>query len=1833
MNQKQNDVEAKAPGSEESVFSGNLPIREALNQLRLRLLDLTSRNRLLNFTPSAGKTLQFVHCSAEAVYRRLIENPNATSVTLVGVPEPERSAWVSKNGRLTRPEARDYASSIGLATSYELPADNIKLPATSESGSQMTALYYAEDLAGHCRKIEREAKLALEETGANMLYLALGFLDYPEKADSDKLFRAPLVSVPVNLVRVEGTKHDTYRVAFTGEELTENISLREKLKRDFGLSLPVFNEETHSLSSYLDEVEATIELLPRWKVRRMATLSLLSFATMLLVRELGPENWPTVNSESALLAHPVVRQVFEGSAHKSDGAREQYAPEYPIDEHAHANIPLIYDADSSQHSALIDAIEGKNGVIEGPPGTGKSQTITNLIAAALFMGKSVLFVSEKLAALEVVKTRLAQAGLEPFLLELHSNKTDKKRVLDDMEKRISFKPVIPAGLDERIETLRAKRDELKAYADLLNSVHGNSQELTVHQVLWRAERYRQQCEDAAKVAEELLYPPAPNVTLSQFKALTDRLSYVAKQFQLIDGLASSHPWWGFFPEELQPGDEVRLERLLSQYIERFERFGAAMRGWEAVLGEGNLDWSHEAAEPLTSSLEALDPSRPDDIAFDSLPNLFTADDTNGDLAEQALKRLDARLQNLKAVHEDAGRFWLRDAPPSDEELRASEEHGKVIARMDLGTLVMSEAQRIPETLRSGISRAERGLSQLTQLAAASGLPFDTSASGLAQTKAVLAVVKGAPDAIHHFRHDGLLGANSASVLRKAKVDLAELDGRRAKLDETLYLDAIPKTEDVEAAVATLRQGSAWYRIFQGPWRRAGSLHRGLERSKKSKKSHDARLKDLEVLLLLQADTSEWEQRESVKRVAGEHFDGRNTPFKELALTADWLVDAKRALTAAQVPTTIFDPLSVDANRIAALRAYAQRADAALGEVDAFWVAFKEGIPSNSVAAMQVQQVNAVQQQLELVERFAHQLEGALAAYSSNVAPSSSFSHAVHAVKGAHTAAGLRRAVDADLEAQLLLGTRLKGKSTDLRPVLAALTYGRLVKQAKLPAAVEGALLSPSCARNHARLTAVIREIVAAWEAVSSFSRDMGGFGSFDFSQWMGGKTLGQTEIGAEAAGRARLAVANMDALLPWVQYFQLRSDAEKYGLKPFYELVESGQIQSEHLVDVFAYRFYSSIADTLFRYFPRLSRFSGTRHSSVRADFAALDREIIRLRGQQVAAQCGRQRQLPEGRNGVRVADKSEMSLIRFLVKQSRPRVPVRKMLQQAGTAIQQLKPAFLMGPEAVAKFLTPGAIHFDMVIMDEASQLKPEEAIGAIARGRQLIVVGDPKQLPPTSFFSSMGQNADGNGNQIAAVDAESILDLCISHFQPIRSLRWHYRSRHESLIAFSNSEFYDGKLVVFPSPYPKGKALGVRYHYVGDGVYENQMNDVEAARVADAVVDHIMTRREDSLGVVTLNVHQRDLIDEKLAERLRSLPAADDYRKHWDSVGMDLFVKNLENVQGDERDCIIISTTFGKAKGTTVVRQSFGPISQQGGWRRLNVLFTRARKSVAVFSSMQPEDIVLDEKTPLGTRALRNYLAFARTGTLPHEKETGLEPDSDFEVAVIDVLRASGYEVTPQLGVAGFRIDIAVKHPDYPSSYLAAVECDGATYHSGVSVRDRDRIRQEILESLGWKGKIWRIWSTDWFRSPRSETAKLLSFLESLKQAAVPPELLAALVPALLEPAFDTAEAPKVRPAALPSRASMMDDLFAFADQFEISVGDIVTYSPADNHNDTLTVRITAHRTDVAQGLIAQQTPLAQILLGATVGETVVLRVPAMPTQALLIREVKRDSENEAA
>jgi very-short-patch-repair endonuclease len=322
--------------------------------------------------------------------------------------------------------------------------------------------------------------------------------------------------------------------------------------------------------------------------------------------------------------------------------------------------------------------------------------------------------------------------------------------------------------------------------------------------------------------------------------------------------------------------------------------------------------------------------------------------------------------------------------------------------------------------------------------------------------------------------------------------------------------------------------------------------------------------------------------------------------------------------------------------------------------------------------------------------------------------------------------------------------------------------------------------------------------------------------------------------------------------------------------------------------------------------------------------------------------------------------------------------------------------------------------------------------------------------------------------------------------------------------LIAFSNDLFYKNRLNVFPSPHSINTELGIQTFYLKHGRYALQTNFAEGEQIVTLVRQHIESQPTYSLGIVTLNLKQRELVSELLEQELGLLPAFLTYKQQWEAHGDPFFVKNLENVQGDERDTIIISTTFGPDPETRKISQNFGPISRSNGWRRLNVLFTRAKRSIKLVTSLRPADLSITENTRDGTQALKKYLEYAQRANLITIDRSETAESHPLESHLVDLLRRNGYECRTQLGVAGFHIDIAVCHPHIPHTYIAALTADGHNYASAQTVRDRERIRQNVLTQIGWKDRIYRIWSPEWHQNPSDALKRLLKFLAPLQQKA---------------------------------------------------------------------------------------------------------------------------------
>lgn len=675
--------------------------------------------------------------------------------------------------------------------------------------------------------------------------------------------------------------------------------------------------------------------------------------------------------------------------------------------------------------------------------------------------------------------------------------------------------------------------------------------------------------------------------------------------------------------------------------------------------------------------------------------------------------------------------------------------------------------------------------------------------------------------------------------------------------------------------------------------------------------------------------------------------------------------------------------------------------------------------------------------------------------------------------------------------QQAFGTKWNGEKSDWSALKAVEAWEQANRDAGLPATFYEIFIRCSDLVSAGTLaTSIEADMAALLVDIKALFRDV----KLSLNEAFGNDKLENIVIHL-LLDRLNLWHANTEKLSGWITFHIRARKAAEAGLNALVMRLYDGRTKPEETLLNFEMAYYEGILRHIIKNYPELSTFEGREHERLIEEFKLVDLKRVEVARAEVLQK--HYESMPHVQTG-----SGGLGILQREIAKKRRIMPIRQLFKHAGAAIQAIKPVFMMSPLSVAQFLEPGAVTFDLLVIDEASQVRPVDALGAIARARQIVVVGDQMQLPPTRFFSKLLEDdtvSDEDETAFSTGDLESILGLCTAQGVSQRMLRWHYRSRHHSLIAVSNREFYRNQLYIVPSPLDQDDSLGVRFRYFPDGVFEtggSGTNPKEAKALARAVIEHARNYPEQTLGVGTFSVRQRQAILDELEQLWRTeADVTDFFTSH---PHEPFFVKNLENIQGDERDVIFISIGYGKNQSGYMAMR-FGPLSMDGGERRLNVLISRARNRCEVFSSITADDIDLERGKGRGVAALKTFLSYAQTGVLGIASTTGKEMDSPFEEEVFKELSSLGYQVATQIGIAGFFIDLAIVDSDCPGRYLLGIECDGATYHSSRSARDRDRLRQQVLEDHGWI--IHRIWSVDWFQRPHEELKKVVAAVETAK------------------------------------------------------------------------------------------------------------------------------------
>lgn len=1615
-----------------SVFQSDLPIDAKLERARTELLDLSARNRLLNIPRSAksAKTLEIVDERGAEVFRLLSKDGKAFTF-LAGRGEADEGE--DEIAELVQPD-EDGVDTRGVSNRH---SDTRLQTRLTPAGLQKKLL----DLYYDARTLE-------EEQGVNILFLAIGTLKWIDPNNATVSRFAPLILVPVQLER--GNAAEKFKLKSRQEDFAANLSLEAYLDRVHGVKLPTFEAgDDFDPVAYAAAVADAVSAKPGWAVDLDdIVLGFFSFAKFLMYRDLDPQTWP---ANAKLSDHALLKPLMtEGFAEGEPLLSEDQS----VDDHVSpSQMVHIVDSDSSQTLAVEEVRRGRDLVIQGPPGTGKSQTIANIIAAAVADGKTVLFVAEKMAALEVVKRRLDSTGVGDACLELHSNKANKRGVLEEL--RRTWELGVPRA--DNLAVLNARltdaRDDLNAHAERLHRPLGQA-EYTPYDVIGHLVRLRH-----AGVKPAYLRLEGPETwSREDFDKRSRLISELAER--VLDlGVPGEHLWRGIDLDRALPPEIARIEGRLSGLADQLSRIRFDQDEVATIL--------EKDASSLADLEAVLELATRVSTAPDLEPHALASETWEKPDEVRALVRAGSDLEALRASldFKVSAAAWDTDV----------EEIARALEPLDQSTPVgaferaRSLSERSP-TINDIAARLAKALGR-------SETPISISAlETLAQVgDRVAAAPEADASAFAQDLWDG--GVDRASDLANA---VKGLEDARSEIGSALS-DSAWNADLSDARRSLATHGTSLFRVFNSEWRSADRLVRSYLSDPKAPLQR--KLGWLDALGRGQAAQKLIKDDEQFGRSAfGSDWRAERSSSAPLLALVEWM----RSLKGLGAEPRLIVGRKPDRARVGELaRTLAAQLQTARSELADLWEDLGTG---RSLVFGGAETVSDT-----LLSTAGEAASGLAAAHAGYLALAVADEPSLDARRKNLSELLRGQAALKALRAQTATGQSAFGNQwhetkSDWKSLSAVVDWvernrdirvlaSRVPERAALPARCEAIIVARDAWRD--LLAAALVDVKATSEAALTAENAL-------------------TLASSETFSRLTAWQNGGEALTTWVSYRARAHEANSLGLRDLVDRLHTGGLAPVQALPDFEQAFFEAVLEHQIAEEPALATFDGELHGRKVRDFVDLDHQRIKAAAMQVAME--HHRRIPP-RSGGAVGP---LGVLKGEMARKRGHMPIRQLMQKASQPIQALKPVFMMSPLSVAQFLPPGALTFDLLVMDEASQIQPVDALGAIARCKQVVVVGDPQQLPPTSFFAKMTGQADGDEDDGPArvADIESILGLFTARGLPMRMLRWHYRSRHESLIAVSNRQFYENKLVIIPSPYTSQSGLGLRFHHIKDGVFETgttRTNPVEAKIVAAAIIHHAKTSPKLSLGAVAFSSAQRKAILEQLELLRRQLPPEDEafFQAH---PSEPFFVKNLENVQGDERDVIFISVGYGPTTLGGRPPMRFGPVGQEGGERRLNVLISRAKRRCEVFSSMTDEDIDQDfAATRKGVFALKLFMHFARTGRMSLAESVGRDTDGIFEEQVALALQGRGYLVHRDVGVSGLFIDIAVADPDQPDRYLLAIECDGPSYKKARSARDRDRLRRSVLEGQGWF--VHRIWSGDWFKRPQEQLERVIAAIEAAK------------------------------------------------------------------------------------------------------------------------------------
>lgn len=1569
-----------------------------------RLLDLGLRNNLLN-TRIGKRSLQLISVNVNQVEDILADG---LDIRIAAIPD-------------------GFTSSINVDGLYQAPQSNdpiLQLLQSELRQNRLRSYLKEEDLAKALTELYRSARTSLEENGANTLYMSIGMLKWYETPVSTKARFAPILLFPIEIVRKSAPKG--YVIRGRGEDTVINITLLEKLRQDFkinvkGLDPLPLDKSGVDVPKVFNIIRKAIMGQSRWDVEDLVVIGNFSFNKFLMWNDIH-------NNADVLRKNSIVKSLMDGklSFDCSNGDAEQIDLDKTF---SVGDLALPMSADSSQIEAISAAVAGKSFVLHGPPGTGKSQTITNIIANALYRGQKVLFVAEKMAALQVVQHRLEAIGLAPFCLELHSSKSKKSSVMEQLKRTTEItKYKNSQQFQLEAQQINDIRKELNDFVSAIHKVREIG--LSVYDCMSRFGAY-------SNNGNPIRLPNQFVASLNE-KKLRDCEVAVLEYAEICEilGDVPNHPYFKCRISQNRPSLKQDLSDRLRKILDLLERYKADNK---KLLQTLSIPASNSKTEmhQIVSLIDALQSC--DGIIQNLLVNENFNDNTHL-LAAYVKKCCNYRdLKNrVKSVVGDS--FWNLDIAECRPRLQVLCSLNSIVSDPSKWTTPTNIFGTALKTSRAYVEILEKARALL-----------DVQESSNLNGKKFARIVN-------------LLLSSSETIL--PLFGTVDLDGQIARIKEVLS-HVRRKNELKDSLLTQFRNSIFAFDIdtFGKEWESAllkWFLPRIIALNKLGKQINLHATCEItpdkvpEIIACLQDYHREEKIIEDLNCFEngfwGSLWSGENVEIEKIEEALRFheslrgeLLQSTHSFTETKKIELVFAKLFSSGTGVfhaindALLNDFVSRYNEAIACTDSL---VEQGINPLEV----LRQIEEIQTQYSKLQKDdSLQLLGKLDFDTCDWDNLMELMSNTQKIRD-KVLEFFQEKRNVPKALYIISDWYRQGKDEQLKPFL--------------------------------NTSDVVRQIDSLYSEIKQMLELTNDDSDKNFI----------SRIHKDLC----LLLANVDSLNDIIQYNNKRNRLDTLGLSCVDDAMKSGQIQPKGIVNSYKSGLYKSYIEYIIATDSVLSGFhSGIFEKRINT-FRSLCDRFEDLTRQELYVKLAAS--LPNFQ--IEASKSSEVGILQRNIRNGARNISLRALFDQVSDLLIRICPCMLMSPMSVAQYINANGLKFDLVIFDEASQMPTCEAVGAIARGKSIIVVGDPNQLPPTAFFTNNQFDEDNADKE----DLDSILEDCLALSMPSKYLLWHYRSKHESLISFSNAQFYENKLLTFPSP--DDITSKVTFRQI-NGFYDRSRTRQNRAE-ADAVIAEIKKRLLDeelskrSIGVVTFNSNQQSLIEDLLNELFDNNPSLE--KKAAESEE-PIFIKNLENVQGDERDVILFSVGYGPDK-TGKISYNFGPLNREGGWRRLNVAVSRARYEMIVFSTLLPDQIDENRSSAEGVRSLKMFLSYAQKGMLmPTNDRTGVDKERDGVVsAIAAALMARGYHVRLNVGSSDYKMDLAVVDPADDQRYIMGIICDGYNYYSARTARDREITRYKVLELLGWK--LYRVWAIDWWNNPSKLIESIITAINSIKE-----------------------------------------------------------------------------------------------------------------------------------